>query len=303
MSFDRLPPLAAIRAFDALCRSKDFSMAALDLNVTEAAIHHQLRVLERFIGKRLVDRGGPGSHTTKFDLTPAGKQAAVWVTTGFHQLRKGMDAARLDDQPIVIGVPVSFGFCWLSPRLRALQEAFPSRQFELKAYYGGDPEGRLPGCDIRVVYGVGQAVDEDIALLTHLEAFPVCSTALVGGSTKLSYGDVKTIPLLRDRTPDMERSLPDWRPWFGRHGQDPDQFRYGAVASNTFLNIEAARRGQGIAMAFGVLVADDLAQGVLTRIFDSVYDIHCSYWIAVAHSAPTQAHAVAHWFLSQATAH
>jgi DNA-binding transcriptional LysR family regulator len=101
----------------------------------------------------------------------------------------------------------------------------------------------------------------------------------------------------------MEKSLPDWRPWFGRHGQNPDQFRYGAVASNTFLNIEAARRGQGIAMAFGVLVADDLAQGVLTRVFESAYDVHCSYWIAVAHGAPTQAHAVAHWFLSQAAVH
>lgn len=302
MTADRLPPLASIRAFDALCRLRDFSAAAVELNVTEAAIQHQLRILERHVGKRLVGRASAGSRSSAFALTAAGAEAAIWVTNGFEHFRRGVQKAR-SDRPIVIGVPVSFAVCWLSRRLQMMQDAFPDQQFEWKSYYGGDPEGRLPGCDLNIVYGSGRAFEEEIALLSHVEAFPVCSPRLLGGSTSARYSDVRSLRLLRDETPDMQRSLPDWRLWFDKRGENPDRFRYGAVASNTFMNIEAARQGQGIAMAFAPLVADDLMDGTLTRLFESSHTVHYSYWVAVAKSAPVDAHAVAHWLLGQASAH
>lgn len=302
MPADHLPPLAAIRAFDALCRLRDMSAAAVELNVTEAAIQHQLRVLERHVGKRLVVRSATGPRSDGVVLTPAGMEAAIWVTNGFDQLRRGVQQASAD-RPIVIGVPVSFAVCWLSRRLQALQDAFPQQQFEWKSYYGGDPEGRLTGCDINIVYGAGRAFDEDIALLSAVEAFPVCSPRLLGGETDATYSDIRSLRLLRDQTPDMQRSLPDWRLWFDRRGENAERFRYGAVASNTFLNIEAARQGQGVAMAFAPLVADDLAEGTLTRLFDSSHSVHYSYWVAVTKSAPGEAQAVAHWLLGQSALH
>ncbi len=300
MNPERLPPLASMRAFDALCRLKDFSAAAVELNVTEAAVHHQLRSLERYVGKQLLNRSGAASRHKPLSLTLAGAEIATWITGGFQQFRRGMQEARSRQKLIIIGVPVSFAVCWLSPRLQSLQDAFPQQQFELKSYYGGDPEGRLPGCDLNIVYGAGHAINEDIALLSRIEAFPVCSPGLVGSAKNLGYNDIRTIRLLRDQTPDMERSLPDWRIWFGKQGQDPDRFSYGAVASNTFMNIEAARRGQGIAMAFAPLVADDMRDGVLTKLFDTSHAVQYSYWITVIRPATAVSHAVAQWLLNQA---
>jgi LysR family glycine cleavage system transcriptional activator len=298
MKSSRLPPLAAMRAFECLCRSGTYAAAALELNVTEAAIQHQLRNLERTIGRRLVEREQSTSRGKAVTLTEAGRDAAAWIGAGFDCLRKGIEKQH-GRESLVLGVPVSFAVCWLSPRLQALQTRFPNFDIELRTYHGGDPNGRVSGCDMHVVYGEGQALDEDIALLTRLEAFPVSSPSLVGGEKHLSYADLRGLPLLRDATPDMERSLPDWQLWFNRMGRDPSAYRYGTVSSNTFLNIEAARRGQGVAMAFGRLVQQDLTSGALVRLLETEYPIHHSYWVAVPNFAPDAAKDVAHWLISE----
>ena len=295
-----LPPLNALRAFEAAGRHLSFTKAAAELNVTPAAIGHQVKALEALLQVRLFRR-----LTRALRLTEAGQAALPTLTEGFDKLARGVEqmGAERERGLLTISVSPSFGAMWLVPRL----ERFRSRHPEI--------EIRLDGTDRRVDLARGEA---DVALrygpggykglrvdwLFGQANTPVCSPALLGGAQPLRRPeDLRHHTLLHIDWKDAEAS---WRMWLLAAGlPDIDPAR-GPHFTMESMALQAALEGQGVALIGDVLVADELAAGRLVRPFDPRLStpLTFSYYLLSANDGaePPKVAAFRDWLLEEARA-
>jgi Transcriptional regulator len=112
--YDQMPPLTALRAFEAAARHLSLTKAALELHVTAGALSHQIRALEEFIGLDLFER-----RVRSIALTPAGKLLYPGLQTGFTQIREAVSSVRhaSGNRVLVISTPPGLTSKWLAPRL------------------------------------------------------------------------------------------------------------------------------------------------------------------------------------------
>lgn len=285
-----LPPMPALRAFEAAARHLNVTRAAEEIGLTHGAVSHQIRELEARLGVRLFEREPRG-----LALTPAGDTYRRFVEAALAQLHDGAAAVARQGTGRVLTVSVSPNFAhkWLVPRLGRFLEAHPDIDLRLSAsvrhvdFRGGD-------IDMAVRHGDGNWPALDVAKLCDERVFPVCSPALaarVGGLAGLT-GQT----LLHDRDPGA------WRDWLGRFGVAAPEPPRGPVFDQASLAIDAAVAGQGVALARSALVALDLAAGRLVRPVDEATDAPFAYWIvAPAQTARTPAIArFRAWLLEQA---
>jgi len=257
-----LPPLNALKAFESAGRHLSFTKAAAELNVTPAAISHQVKGLEDLLGVRLFRR-----LTRALQMTDAGQAALPALTQGFDRLAHGVDqmCAYSESGLLTISVSPSFGALWLLPRLERFRIRHP------------DIEVRVDGTDRRVDVARG---DADVALrygpggykgvrvdwLFDQVDTPVCSPALLNGKNALRHPeDLRHHKLLHVDWKDAE---PSWRMWLlaaGLHDIDPTR---GPRFTMESMAVQAAIDGQGVALVGDKIVADDLAAGHLIRPFD-----------------------------------
>jgi LysR family glycine cleavage system transcriptional activator len=252
----RLPPLTALRAFEAAGRHANFARAAGELSITAAAVSQQVRSLEGFLGVRLFTRRARG-----VELTAAGAEYARSLGLLLDQLALATERARRTEEPgrLTIATTPSFAARWLMPRLAGFLELHPEFDVRLSTSNTVADFARQD-IDVAVRYGTGRWPGLKAQLLLTAELFPVCSPSFRQGSRPLrAPADLQPRTLLR-------LAMDDWPRWLeaaglaGRRAEGP-QF------SDAGLLTQAAVAGQGIALGQSVIVADDLAAGYLIEPF------------------------------------
>lgn len=263
-----LLPLSGFRAFEAAARHLSFARAAEELRVTPAAVSHQVRALEDYLGLRLFRRTG-----RRVLLTEAGQILLPDLRAGFDRLEAALTGARRLRQAgggvLTVTMSPAFAAKWLVPRL----ERFRVRHPEIDVRIHADVrlvDFAAEEVDLAIRYGPGAYPGlHATRLFPSEEVFPVCSPALASGLRVPA--DLAGHHLLHDETETAAVSLPSWRMWLQAAGVDPAQagidpdrgLRFSASAMAT----QAAIEGQGVLLGRGVIVAGDLAAGRLARPF------------------------------------
>jgi LysR family glycine cleavage system transcriptional activator len=272
----RLPPLNALRAFEAAARHLSLTRAAEELHVTPAAVSHQVKGLETYLGVKLFRRVN-----RSLLLTDAGQACLPGLHEGFDRLAEAMEAVRVQDDssPFTVTVPPSFGAKWLVTRLDRFRQKHPGYDVRL------DASMRLvdlmrEGVDIAVRYGAGHYQGMRVDCLMDEVAIPVCSPRLLTGEDPLRVPeDLCRHTLIHHTAPYQDDSYPDWRMWLQAAGVNACDLGRGPTFSMASMAVEAAIDGQGVALVGNVLVADDIAAGRLVRPFALSFPVLFAYYI------------------------
>ncbi|HXH03494.1 MAG TPA: transcriptional regulator GcvA [Candidatus Competibacteraceae bacterium] len=251
----RLPPLNAIRAFEAAARHLGFSRAAEELHVTHGAISRQVKQLEDWLGQPLFQR-----RQGRVALTEAGRELLAISRHALDLLADGSNRLRREARqgPLALACPGSFLMRWLIPRLDRLKAAYPELDLRLSAAEA-PPDFAAAGIDTAISVGAPPwpAGLEAVALY-HWRFGPVLSPRLSGKLTLRSPADLAGQPLLHTASRPQA-----WREWAERVGLDPVLLVQGSQFEHLYYMLEAAIAGIGIAIAPEPLVAQDLAAGRL----------------------------------------
>jgi len=263
-----LPSLNALRAFEAAGRHLSFTRAARELHVTPAAIGQQVRQLEEYLGDRLFVR-----QNRSLELSEGGQALLPGLTDAFERLGDAVEwyRRRNADRPLTVSIEPSFAARWLLKRLHRFRADHPGIEIRLDATRR-IVDFRRERVDVAVRYGTGDYPGLRVDRLLREEVFPVCSPALLDGPKALREpSDLRFHTLLDcDWTP-QNPTWPDWEMWLREAGVAdvvPSSRGLRFSADSYLLMLDAAVAGDGVALASGVLVADDLAAGRLVRPFD-----------------------------------
>ena len=260
-----LPPLNALRAFEAAARHLSFTKAAEELHVTPAAISHQIKALEEQLGVPLFRR-----LTRALRLTEAGQTALPPMKDGFDKLAEAVDLLRAqeDSGAVTVSLDPSFAAKWLVPRLDRFRAAHPDIDVRLDAT-DKLTDFQRDNVDLAIRYGSGNYPGLMVERLLSEEIFPVCSPKLLEGPEPLAQpSDLRRHTLIHLDWDSEDVTAPTWRMWLLAAGIHDIDFTRGPVFSMTTLALQAAIEGLGVALASSFLVADDLAAERLVVPFD-----------------------------------
>ncbi len=295
-----LPPLNSLRAFDAAGRHLSFTKAADELNVTPAAISHQIKALEDYVGAPLFRR-----LTRALRLTLEGQAALPLIREGFERLAEGAERMRAaDDSPLTISVSTSFGGKWLVPRLDRFRRAHPDLEIRIDAIDTLVDFVR-DDVDVAVRFGRGNYPGLRTDWLSTEDVFPVCSPALPAGPEPLRMpADLARHTLLHVDWRSQGDTWPDWRMWLLAAGAPEVDADRGLKLSQDTMALQVAIDGQGVALTNSALAADDLAAGRLIKPFDPALDLAVEFaYYVVSPEATAEAPRVTafrEWILAEA---
>ena len=288
----RLPPLNAVRAFEAAARHLSFTKAAKELHVTQAAISHQVKALEAYLGLKLFRRLNRALVLTEEGQTylPPVKRIFDHLYDATRRLTENEARGKL-----TVSVIPSLAARWLVPRLGRFREAQPDIDVRVA------PSGHLvdfarEDVDVGIRYGRGRYPGLRVDRLMTEDILPVCSPALLEGSRPLKRpSDLRHHTLLHDE------GHAEWRTWLRAAGVDDVDATRGTVFTDSGMLIQAAAAGQGVALARGALAADDLASGRLVRPFDFNLPAEFAYYIVCPEATADQPKVVAfrEWLLQE----
>jgi LysR family glycine cleavage system transcriptional activator len=261
----QLPPLGALRTFEAAARHGSFTRAAAELGVTPAAVSHLVRELEGQLGAKLFQRT---SRVVR--LTHAGEILRGAVADALDGI--GRAVARLrdaDGRPrLMVTSSPSFAAKWLVPRLDRFLKIVPDADVRI------DVSQRLidfarEDIDIGIRFGTGDYPGLRVDRLFTDTVFPVCSPKLLQGKRPLrSPRDLRHHTLIHVEWRAQGETWPNWQMWMLAAGiTDVDATR-GIHFDQSSLAAQAAMDGQGVALGDAHLVAHDLAAGRLVRPFE-----------------------------------
>ena len=290
-----LPPLNALKSFDAAARHQSFTRAADELCVTQGAVSHQVKALEADLGLKLFNRERQG-----LVITEAGRDYLGVVRDAFDRIALGTDRLLQRQRSSVITVSASPDFAakWLVSRLGRLAGAYPEIELKISATMHHVDFAR-EDVDLAIRHGTGDWEGLEAVKLCSEELFPICSPALVGSERGLHHPeDVLRFPLLHldDRR--------DWSRWLDVAGASGQGLLHGPILNHASMLIDAAIDGHGIALARTTLAATDLLSGRLARPFSVSLPLKNSYWIVCpkATSALPKIVAFRDWLLAEAAA-
>jgi LysR family glycine cleavage system transcriptional activator len=250
----KLPPLNAVRAFDAAARHLNLRRAAGDLFVTPGAISQQVRQLEQWLGVRLFDRRARG-----VELTEAGVQFHAVVARSLRQVAQAAERLRPERNTVTVSVLPSLGTRWLVPRLDEFTRAHPQVQVRIDATleladFDSD------GVDLAVRHVSETPRDlESIPICDEL-MYPVCSPAYFAAHVR--RGRLAPQVRLLHEVSSRER-IDHWERWLQQEGYDDVDAARGLYFSHEMLAADAAARGQGVAMLGDLLAVDAIRRGEL----------------------------------------
>lgn len=260
----RLPPLNAIRTFEAAARHGSFLKAAAELHVTPGAVSRLVKSLEEYLDVELFSR----SHRT-IRLTEEGRLYAGAVTQALGQLATATERLVLNNNQNVLRVCChpTFAVHWLIPRWATFQTLHPDCQIDLRTTLSPESED-VDAYDfvVRIALESGETETDRIASLRVLdvETFPICSPALVD-----AHGPFERPEDLRGHQLIHAALRPnDWSRWLESAGFDVIDRPRGPVFESLALAYNAALAGAGIAIGIRAFVASDLAAGRLVRLYD-----------------------------------
>ncbi len=261
----RTYPLTALRAFEAAARNLSFVKAADELHVTPAAISHQVKTLEEFLGVKLFRRMPRG-----LLLNDVGQLFLPELRDGFNRLDRAVERVQQSDMrgPLMISVAPVFAAKWLVPRLERFSVAYPNIDVRISARLAM-VDFRRDTFDAAIRLGRGKYPGLDSTKLFDESVTPMCSPRLLDGDFPLrSIKDLRHHLLLHDDSLDFDMSAPKWSDWLEEACvKDVDPTR-GPHFSHPDHSLQAAIDGAGVVLGWFHLAADDLAAGRLIAPFD-----------------------------------
>ena len=297
----RLPPLNALRAFEAAARHLNFSRAADELSVTPGAVSQQIQNLEDYVGAPLFRRTPKG-----LLLTDAAQTALPALREAFDGLAEAASllTAAVDGRRLTLTAAPSFAAKWLVPRLGRFEAAYPQVDVWLSA--GLDLVDLTAGeVDIALRYGAGRYPGMEVRRLIGETVIPVLSPELHAANPLDGPEDLARHLLLHDGSPDPDDSCPDWTMWLAARGvRDVDGAR-GPRFNQSSLVIEAAVNGRGVALAKRTLAQDDLDAGRLVAPLQIATAVDFAYYLVhpKAKGRLPQVKAFISWITAEAEAH
>jgi LysR family glycine cleavage system transcriptional activator len=289
----RLPPLNALRAFEAAARCVSFTRAAQELAVTQGAISHQVKALEARLGLRLFHRRHQG-----LELTSAGQTYLPIVRDAFDRLALGTEQLLAAEgvNRLTLSVSPNFASKWLVPRLGRFAGQHGEIDLRISATMH-HVDFALEEVDMAVRHGDGDWPELHVVRLCPEELFPVCSPRLLEASQPLREpGDLRhhTLLHLGDRR--------DWLKWLEAAGAEGVDLSRGAVFNQASMAIEAAVEGQGVALARTALAALDLLSGRLVRPFAFGLAVDYAYYVICpqANARRPKIRKMQEWLLAEA---
>jgi len=253
----RIPPTQALRALEAVARTGSLTKAADAMHVTHGAISHQLKGLEDDLGVRLIERAGRGIR-----LTDEGERFASRVRSALAELAEAVReiTERSNPRQFRVSVMPSFAARWLLPRIGRFLAANPDIDLDVRASVTL-ADFRRDDVEAALRYGGGHYPGVASEHLLDDVFYPVCSPRLGGGRLPTRPAEISRYLLLRS---DNEF----WQPWFRAAGLDWPEPTRGPIFNDASHLMQAAVDGQGIALARSSLIGNDLANGVLVRLFE-----------------------------------
>jgi LysR family glycine cleavage system transcriptional activator len=224
-----MPPLNALKAFEAAARHLSFTAASAELNVTQAAISHQIRTLEDYIGLNLFNR----AHQ-RLSLTSAGKSYLPMLTKSFDLIGLGYKEIITDkiSTRLNIKAPSSFSVQWLLPRIADYQRQHPSIDVHLSAQ-DNDIDFFPEAFDIEIQYLLEPCLKDHSTLLFAEEIFPVCSPKLLAGPEPL----LQPSDLAKHRLLHINFYPEDWAMWLAHAGVTSVNSEPAKVATGSLPNL------------------------------------------------------------------
>ena len=257
--YKRLPPLNSLKVFESAARFLSFTKAANELFVTQAAISHQIKILEDFLGVELFKR-----KNRALELTEFGKAYYVDITKILHRLVEATDKllSLKSDKHLTISVPQTFGIQWLVPRLSEFNKLHPDIEVRLKGV--DQDEGLLSqDIDIAIYYGRGNWDNLQVDRLVEEKLLVLAAPKLLAEKPIHDYQDLKHHTLLHIHTRDNWQYMADNLPC------DELNIQQGPIFSHTFMALQAAIHAQGVVLANRILAQQELDNGNLALVFDT----------------------------------
>ena len=267
----RLPPLNALRSFEAAARYESFTRAAEELHVTQGAVSQQVKALETELGVKLFNR-----ERQRLKITPAGRDYLLVIGEAFDHIGAGTERLVQRQSASVLTVSTSLDFAakWLVHRLARFSAAHPGIDLRVSATMHNVDFAR-EDVDVAVRHGDGNWPGLDATQLCAEQIFAICSPKLLAGRDRLRRPtDVLKWPLLR-----LEDQSKAWERWFALAGVAAPERLPGPVLNRASMLIDAAIDGQGVALARTTLAAWDLISGRIVRPFDLSWRPAGTYWI------------------------
>jgi LysR family transcriptional regulator, glycine cleavage system transcriptional activator len=263
-----MPPLNALRAFEAAARHLSLTKAALELHVTAGALSHQIRGLEELLGLKLFER-----RVRSIALTSAGKQLYPGLQTGFIQLRDAVAGLRDtgDERVLVISTSPGFTAKWLAPRLYRFSGAYPEIDARVSSSLS-NANFTTDGVDVAVRNLSVDAVPDAglvIEKLFDLSLVPVCSPRLIETHGPFAAPEaLKGVPLIHDDSLANRVELPTWADWFKAAGVGGVDVSRGLRFNSADHALDATVEGAGVLLAHDMLAYDELRTGRLVMPFE-----------------------------------
>lgn len=263
----RIPPLPALRSFEAVARLGGFAKAAQELNVSTSAVSHQIRGMEDSLGVRLIDRT---TGTGDARLTRAGDRLLQATQIALAQLAEActdIAGPRRRRRSLVISANSSISALWLAPRLAGFAALHPEMELQSVLHHGA-PDMARKGIDLALLHSRAAASPlgaNDVPLLTET-VVPVCSPDLLRAHPAIrdQAAALMRCQLLEEEHPDSPET--EWRTWFSLLGAAPADPGQVMRLSNLSMVIGAAVAGSGIALGRAPLIEYELRSGRLVRL-------------------------------------
>jgi LysR family glycine cleavage system transcriptional activator len=268
----QLPPLAAVRVFEAAARHENFTTAAAELGMTQAAVSYQIRLLEERLGAPLFRR-----ERRRVVLTEAGRRVAPQIAGAFDAIDAAFAQLRSEDEGMLtVSTSQTFATTWLAWRIGGFQVSHPEMAVKLHV---GDAlvDFARDEVDIAIRSGRGPWPGLVADLLLEVDFTPMCSPAFLakhGGS--LQPADLLHLPLISPQ--DV------WWPHWLREAGVPvsaGAIRPGVRMDSQATEGNAAMAGQGVAMLTPFFWRYDMAEGRLVRPFAQLSSRGYGYWLVV----------------------
>lgn len=290
----RLPPLNALRVFDSAARHLSFTKAAEELFVTQAAVSHQIKTLEEFLGLKLFRR-----RNRSLLLTEEGQSYYLDIKEIFSSINEATRKllARSAKGALTVSLSPSFAIQWLVPRLSGFNQAYPGIDVRIQAV-DREEDKLADDVDVAIFYGRGNWTGLRTDRLYAEYLIPVCAPSLLTGEKPLKTpSDLIYHTLLHDT------SRRDWQAYVRQlEIQNQINVQQGPIFSHSSMVIQAAVHGQGVALVNNVMARSEIESGRLVRPFQDVLVSKNAFYLVCQDSQAELGKIAAfrQWILSQA---
>lgn len=293
----KLPPPNGLVVFEAAARHLNFTRAARELGVTQAAVSRQIQGLEDHLGVALFRR-----RPRALVLTPPGERLRAAVTMGLEHIAN--TAMELRQAPrtaeVTVAASVSFSSYWLMARIAKFRIDHPDVEIRLVA---AAPVADLvaAGIDLAVRYGRGAWPGIEAVHLMANEVFPICTPGYLEGRPSLA-GPADLLGETLLHLVEHDRNWVTWSAWLKAVGVPGEPHRRGLEFDNYLVLIQAALDGQGIALGGGRLADDYLSRGALVRPIEATLSSDRGFYLLIPDDIPLspQATLFRDWILAEA---